>query len=143
MPRDKVESSTNPDARLYKKAMADKSVPSYQGHALMENRNGLIVAAEASQSSNAAEREVGIRMLDGVIGSKWQRLDRRIILGADTMYQEKQFIDGLRERRVAPHVHEYTKDDLGLNCLTKRERKDKWRAISQRKRKLIERVSGG
>jgi hypothetical protein len=43
--RDKVESKTDPDARLYKKATAAKSVPSYQGHVLMENRNGLAVAA--------------------------------------------------------------------------------------------------
>jgi len=41
--RDKVESTTDPDARLYKKATADKSVPAYQGHALTENRNGLVV----------------------------------------------------------------------------------------------------
>ena len=39
--RDKVESQTDPEARLFKKATADKSVPSYQGHALMENRSGL------------------------------------------------------------------------------------------------------
>ena len=44
--RDKVESKTDPEARLYKKATADKSVPSYQGHALMENRHGLVVVAE-------------------------------------------------------------------------------------------------
>ncbi len=55
--RDKVESTTDPEARLYKKSAADKAVPSYQGHALMENRNGLVVAAEASQAATAAERE--------------------------------------------------------------------------------------
>jgi hypothetical protein len=42
--RDKVQSTTDADARLYKKATADKSVPAYQGHALTENRNGLVVA---------------------------------------------------------------------------------------------------
>ena len=57
--RDKVESKTDPEARLYKKATADKSVPSYQGHALMENRNGLVVAAQASCSATAAERAGG------------------------------------------------------------------------------------
>ncbi len=41
--RDKVESTTDPEARLFKKATADKSVPSYQGHVVMENRNGLVV----------------------------------------------------------------------------------------------------
>ena len=34
--RDKVESTTDRDARLYKKSAVDKSVPAYQGHALME-----------------------------------------------------------------------------------------------------------
>ncbi len=126
--RDKVESSTDAEARLYKKALPDKAVPSYQGHVLMENRNGLIVAAEASQSSNAAERHVGLKMLDRVVGSKWKRLNKRITLGADTSYQEREFIQGLRERKVAPHVHEYEKGNLTKNCLTKRERNDRRRS---------------
>jgi hypothetical protein len=140
--RDKVESSTDADARLYKKALADKAVPSYQGHALMENRNGLIVAAEASRSSNASEREVALKMLDRVIGSKWKRLGKKVTLGGDALYQEKQFIQGLRERKVAPHIHEYIKGNLDMNCLTKRERNDKRRAISHKKRKLIEPTFG-
>jgi transposase len=140
--RDKVESSTDPDARLYKKALPDKAVPSYQGHVLMENRNGLIVAAEASQSSNAAERHVALRMLDRVVGSKWKRLGKRITLGADTSYQAKEFLEALRERKVAPHIHEYVKGNLDKNCLTKRERNDRRRSISQKKRKLIERAFG-
>src|SRR5271170_2816260 len=140
--RDKVESTTDADARLYKKALADKAIPSYQGHALMENRNGLIVAAETSRSSNAAEREVGLKMLDRLIGSKWKRLGKKITLGADASYQERQFIQGLRERKVAPHIHEYVRGNLDMNCLTKRERNDKRRAISHKKRKLIERAFG-
>jgi transposase len=140
--RDKVESSTDADARLYKKALPDKAVPSYQGHALMENRNGLIVAAEASRSSNAAEREVALRMLDRVVGSKWKRLGKQITLGGDALYQERVFIERLRERRVAPHIHEYRKGNLEMNCLTKRERNDPRRAISHKKRKLIERSFG-
>jgi transposase len=140
--RDKVESTTDADARLYKKALPDKAVPSYQGHALMENRNGLIVAAEASRSSNAAERHIALKMLDRVVGSKWKRLSKRITLGADTSYQEKEFIQALRERKVAPHVSEYVKGNLGKNWLTNRERNDQRRAISHKKRKLIERSFG-
>jgi transposase len=140
--RDKVESTTDADARLYKKALPDKAVPSYQGHALMENRNGLIVAAEASQSSNAAERHIALKMLDRVVGSKWKRLNKRITLGADTSYQEKEFIQALRERKVAPHVSQYVKGNLEKNCLTNRERNDQRRAISHKKRKLIERSFG-
>src|SRR5271168_60718 len=140
--RDKVESTTDADARLYKKALPDKAVPSYQGHALMENRNGLIVAAEASRSSNAAERHVALKMLDRVVGSKWKRLGKKVTLGGDALYQERGFIQGLRERKVTPHIHEYVKGNLDMNCLTKRERNGKRRAISHKKRKLIERAFG-
>jgi hypothetical protein len=63
--RDKVQLTTDPEARFYKRATADKSLPSYQRHALMENRNGLAVAAEASQSATNAERDAALRLLDG------------------------------------------------------------------------------
>jgi transposase len=136
--RDKVESTTDPDARLYKKATADKAVPSYQGHALIENRNGLVVAAEASLSSTVAERETALRLLDRV----HQCADRQITLGADTQYQEAEFIEQLRKRNIAPHVSEYGQGNLGKNSLRAEERGDERRSISQRKRKLIERVFG-
>jgi len=58
---------TDPERGLFKKATADKSVPSYQGHALMENRSGLVVGAEASQSATNAEREVALDLLDQVL----------------------------------------------------------------------------
>jgi transposase len=143
--RDKVESKTDPEARLYKKATADKSVPSYRGHALMENRNGLVVAAQASCSATAAEREAAVAMLDEVLGPKDQRAPAaEVTLGADTQYQDEKFIAALRERTVAPHVSEYTKGkaSLGKNALNEQERADPRRSISQQKRKLIERVFG-
>ena len=140
--RDKVESATDPEARLYKKATADKAVPSYQGHALMENRNGLVVAAEASQSATAAEREMALKLLDRMVPPEHQRKQQQITLGADTQYQEAEFIQGLRQRKVAPHVSEYVAGNLGKNSLTEEERADERRWISQKKRKLIERVFG-
>ncbi len=143
--RDKVESSTDPDARLYKKASADKAVPGYQGHALTENRNGLVVAAEATLAATVAEREAALRMLDRTVAPKDQRRpEQKITLGADTQYQEEKFIADLRQREVAPHVSEYTQggSNMGKNSLTQEERQDARRPISQRKRKLIERVFG-
>jgi hypothetical protein len=68
--RDKVESTTDPEARLYKKSKADKSVPAYMGHALIENRNGLAVAAEATEAGNAAERASALAMLDRTVGGR-------------------------------------------------------------------------
>jgi len=143
--RDKVESKTDPEARLYKKAAADKSVPSYQGHVLMENRNGLVVGAQASCASTAAEREAGLEMLDRAVEEKGERAPEwEVTLGADTQYQEEKFIEELRKRGVAPHVSEYRKGktNLGKNALTEEEQKDPRRVLSQQKRKLIERVFG-
>jgi transposase len=144
--RDKVESKTDPDARLYKKAKSDKAVPSYQGHALMENRNGLIVAAEASLSSTVAERDVALILLDRVVAAPNKRKPehrKTITLGADTQYQDAEFLKALRRRKVAPHVSQYTKgENMSKNSLTKKEKADVRSSISQKKRKLIERVFG-
>ncbi len=143
--RDKVESTTDPEARLYKKASADKAVPAYQGHALMENRNGLVMAAEATPAATVAEREAALAMLDRTVARKQKRgAEQKITLGADTQYQEEKFVQDLRDREVAPHVSEYTQEgrNLGKNSLTEEERADPRRSISQKKRKLIERVFG-
>ena len=138
--RDKVESTTDPEARLFKKATADKSVPSYQGHVLMENRNGLVVGAEASQSATNAEREVALELLDRVLVTR--NPEQEVTAGADTQYQEEKFVEGLRQRKIAPHISEYVKGNLGKNSLNETERADPRRTISQQKRKLIERVFG-
>jgi len=55
--RDTHQSTTDAQARLYQKSRSSPSLPSYIGHILTENRNGLVVAALATQSSSTAERE--------------------------------------------------------------------------------------
>jgi hypothetical protein len=110
-----------------------------------ENRNGLVVAAEATLAATAAEREAALRMLDQTVAPKDKRIpEQKITLGADTQYQDEKFVQDLRDREVAPHISEYTQggSNMGKNSLTDEERQDARRAISQRKRKLIERVSG-
>lgn len=142
--RDKVASKTDPEARLYKKATADKAVPSYQGHALMENRNGLVVAAQASLSATTAERIVAVELLDRVVPTVDKRKPgQEVTLGADKLYQEKPFIQDLRDREIAPHVAEYEKGrNQSKNSLTEAERNDERLPVSQNKRKLIESVFG-
>jgi hypothetical protein len=82
-------------------------------------------------------------MLDRTVAAKDKRNpEQQMTLGADTQYQEEKFIEDLRQRSVAPHVSEYVEGNLGKNSLTEQERADERRAISQRKRKLIERVFG-
>lgn len=139
--RDKVESSTDPQARLYKKTTFGKSVPSYQGHALMENRNGLIIAAQASLSATVAERDMALILLDRALPAAGER--KPITLGADTQYQDAGFVEQLRSREVAPHVSEYTSgQNISKNALTEQEREDPRMEISQKARKRIERVFG-
>ena len=134
--RDRTESTTDPEARLYRKSQADKSVPCYQGHVLMENRNGLVVAAEASLAGRDAEREAALRMLDRTAKAQ------SATLGADTGYQEPPFIAALRRRGIAPHVSEYVKGNLVKNGLTEQERTDPRFSISQQRRKRIEQAFG-
>jgi transposase len=134
--RDTHESTTDAEARLYRKSGAGAVVPSYLGHVITENRNGLIVAAMATQASSTAEREAGLAMV--------RRLRRRetITLGADKSYQHEEFIRRLRVERIRPHVAEYAPNPKWPNWLTAGERDDPGYAVSQRKRKLVEKVFG-
>ena len=142
--RDTHESTSDPQARLYKKSTAGEAKPSYLGHVIIENRNGLVVTACATQSSTTAEREAALAMLDEMRSrpEKIPRAGRRITLGADKLYQEQKFIEGLRRRRVVPHVAEYAPSPRWPNFLSEAERNDPGFSISQKKRKLVERVFG-
>jgi transposase len=142
--RDTHESKTDPEARLYKKSTAGEARPSYLGHVLMENRHGLVVAACATQSSATAEREAALAMLDerGRSPERVGEATVAITLGADKGFQEEKFIAGLRRRKVVPHVAEYVANDKWPNWLREEERRDPGFAISQKKRKLVEKIFG-
>src|SRR5208337_568652 len=135
--RDTHESRTDPEARLYKKSAAGEAKPSYLGHVIIENRHGLVVAACATQSSTRAEREAALAMLDERARATTALGPKRITLGADKLYQEQKFIEGLRQRGIAPHVAEYEKaSTYWPNFLNEAERHDPGFALSQKKRKL-------
>lgn len=91
-------STTDPDARLYRKADGRESRLCFMGHVLMENRNALAVDAVLTHATGTAEREAALAMLD--------RRDRsgRITLGADKAYDVTAFVEDLREREVTPHI---------------------------------------
>jgi hypothetical protein len=94
------ESTTDPDARLYKKSYGKESYLAYLGHALVENRNGLIAAAMVTQADGYAEREAALPML----ADKQQGRSRRIAVGADKAYDDQQFVEAVRKLNVTPHV---------------------------------------
>ena len=136
--RDTHESKTDPEARLFRRSQAAESRPSYLGHVITENRNGLVVAACVTQSSTKAEREAGLQMLDGMR----RTAGKKITLGADKGFQEERFIAGLRGRGVVPHVAEYAPSKHLPNWLRAEERNDPGFVESQRKRKRVEQVFG-
>src|SRR6202022_948499 len=101
---DTHESTTDPDARLYKKSYGKESHLAYLGHALVENRNGLIAAAMATQADGYAEREAALLMLK----DKQKGCKRRITAGADKAFDSRDFVDAARKLNVTVHV---TKND--------------------------------
>src|SRR5262245_61060622 len=93
------QSTTDPDARLYKKGDGQPAKLCYIGHALMENRHGLAVGGGVSQATGTAERETALELVDGR-----GRRRRRITLGADKAYDVTQFVHDLRDRSITPHI---------------------------------------
>jgi Transposase DDE domain len=91
-------------SRLYRKGYGKESKLSYLGHALVENRNGLIAAAMVTHADGFAERDAALLMLR----SKQMDRSRRITVSADKAYDTKDFVRTVREVNVTPHV---TKND--------------------------------
>jgi transposase len=131
--RDTHESSTDPEARLFRKCTAGAAEPSYLGHVLTDNRHGLIVGACVSVAGSRAERESALGLLDQRKGGGPRTL------GADKQYQEPRFIAALRQRNIVPHVAEYERGNLQQrNSLRPEERNSPGFVESQKKRKLVE-----
>ncbi len=146
--RDTHESKSDPESRLYKKSTAGEVKPSYLGHVLMENRNGLVVQACVTPAGRKAEREAAEAMVTPVAGKQNNKRQSgetlaALTLAADKSYQAEEFIKRLRELQVVPHIAEYEKETpLSKNWLLPSEREDPGFAISQGKRKLVEKIFG-
>jgi IS5 family transposase len=100
-------STTDPDARLYRKGNGRESVLSYMGHALMENRNGLAVAGTATHATGTVEREAALTLIEPPRRRRSRRAIRRasrVTLGADKGYDVAGFVAALRQRAVTPHI---------------------------------------
>jgi len=131
---DTHESTTDPDARLYRKSKNTGASLGYLGHALMENRNGLVVDGELTSASGTAEREAALQMIDRLDGSG------RKTLGADKGYDTADFVEGLRARGVTPHVAQNTSNRR--SAIDERTTRHEGYAISQKKRKIVEEIFG-
>ena len=134
-------STTDPDARLYKKGDGQPAKLCYIGHALMENRHGLAVCGSISQATGTAERQTALDLIDGR-----PRRRRRITLGADKAYDVTSFVHDLRDRSVTPHIaidgHLSKTGKPRKTVLDGRTTRHVGYEISQRCRKRIEEVFG-
>jgi transposase len=92
-------STTDPEARLYRKGQGKEAKLSYLGHTLMENRTGLIVEASVTAVSGYAEREAALVMIESHRSGR-----RRLTLGADKGYDAAGFVKDLRAINVTPHI---------------------------------------
>jgi transposase len=96
---DTHQSTSDPDAKLYRKADGREAKLCYMGHALMENRNGLAVAGSVTRASGTAER----RASEAMLKKKAKRL-QRITVGEDKAYDTSDHVAALRKMNVTPHV---------------------------------------
>ena len=93
------QSTTDPDARLYKKARGREARLGYLGHVLMEHRSGLIVNATVTPADGYGERDAALVMIEGCRGH------HRITVAADKAYDTRSFVANLREQRVLRRVY--------------------------------------
>jgi IS5 family transposase len=129
------ESTTDPDAKLARKGKGKEAKLSYSQHALMENRNGLLVDFRVEQATGFAERETAIEMLGDVAK------DRRTTVGGDKGYDTAGFVRECRAINVTPHVAQ-TSDPRRSSAVDDRTTRHDGYRVSQRKRKLVEEVFG-
>jgi transposase len=128
-------STSDPEATLYRKGPGKEAKLCFMGHALMENRNGLVVDACLTPADGHAERIAALHMIE-------PRADRpqAITLGADKAYDAEDFVNELRAMKVTPHVAQNT--SRRSSAIDSRTTRHASYVVSQRIRKRIEEAFG-
>jgi transposase len=127
-------STTDPDARLYRKSKGQPARLCYMGHLLIENRHGLIVDTRTTHATGRAEREAAEAMIAAALRG------RRSTLGADKAYDAAEHVARLRALGVTSHVAQNTSGRR--SAIDGRTTRHPGYAISQRLRKRIEEPFG-
>jgi transposase len=126
-------STTDPDARLFRKGAGKEAKLCHMGHLLMENRNGLIVDARLTEANGTAERTTGLEMIADNAGAK-------STVGADKNYDTADFVAGCRELGCTPHVVQNNTNRR--SAIDRRTTRQPGYAISMGKRQRIEEPFG-
>jgi len=124
-------STTDPDARLYKKGKGQEAKLGFLGHVLIENRHGLVVNSRLTTAGGRGEWEAGFAMVKDVPGR------HRITVGGDRGFDDRGFVDSLRSLNATPHVAQKQR-----SAIDPRTTRHAGYAISQRTRKRVEEVFG-
>jgi len=133
---DTHQSTTDPDARLYKKATGREAKLAYLGHLLTENRHGFIIDTAVTDASGTAERDAAITML-----GELPLTTRRVTVGADKGYDTRAWVGAVRQMRITPHVAQNA-FVYGGSTIDARTTRHAGYHLSQRKRKLVEQAFG-
>ena len=131
---DTHESTTDPDARLYRKGNCQESRLYYMGHIVMENRHGLVVNCEVSRASGYGERDSGLRLVGRTLRKP------RATVGADKSYDTADFVSGMRAMGVTAHVAQNT--SRRRSAIDARTTRHPGYSISQIVRKTVEHPFG-
>jgi transposase len=128
-------STTDPDARLYRKGAGKEAKLCFLGHALMENRSGLVVGACLTSADGHAERIAALALIE-----PYAERPRPITLGADKGFDAQDFVNELRAMKVTPHVAQNMSGRR--SAIDGRTTRHAGYAASQRIRKRIEEAFG-
>jgi transposase len=131
------ESKTDPESLLARKGSGKEAKLCYGAHALMENRNGLLVDLKVTQATGSAEREAAEEM----IRRQRQKGMRVKTVGADKNYDTRDFVGWLRDHKIGAHVAANTKRKGG-SAIDGRTTRHESYSTSQRIRKRIEEIFG-
>lgn len=130
-------STTDPESRLMRKGRGKEAKLCYGAHALMENRNGLLVDLHVTPATGTSEREAAGAMLK----RQARKRVRPKTLGADKGYDTHDFVTVLRRRKITPHIAANT-ERRGGSTLDQRSTRHAGYQISQRVRKRVEEIFG-
>jgi IS5 family transposase len=127
-------STTDPEARLFKKGKGKEAKLCLMGHVLMENRHGLIITPRLTAATGTAERDTAEDLVEAIPGR------HRITVGGDKAYDTHEFVQSLRALNAVPHV---AQNRTGrASAIDGRTTRHPGYAISQRLRKRVEEIFG-
>jgi len=128
-------STTDPEARLYRKAGGREAHLAYLGDALMDHRHGLLVDTELTLATGTGERDAAVTMAH-------RRRRRRITIAGDKAFDTRAVVAAFRALGVTPHLAQYGSRGNRQSALDRRTTRHGGYRLSQRKRKLIEQAFG-